>query len=158
MNSEIERLHNAIALKIFEVRPEQEWIEGTYRVTCISSFLEGACLFQLKDGTKKSGDTDYDSSMLFFELRKEMAKVNNNGQVWYSASCTLSDVGKFKFDFDYDHLPAFEIIPDPKHWLLEFKEYPRPDLQLHVQDWIDEKAKPAVIVERLKKLQNTNKL
>lgn len=158
MNSEIERLYSAIALEIFEVRPEEEWIEGTYHVTCITSFLEGACLFKLRSGTNKSGDTSYKSSTLFFDLRKEMAKINNNGHAWYSAACTLSNAGKFKFEFDYDHLPAFEIIPDPERWLLEFKDYPRPELQHQVQDWIDGNAEPAVIVERLRKLKETSKV
>ncbi|NIA00849.1 hypothetical protein [Massilia sp. CCM 8734] len=157
MNSEIERLQSAIALEIYEVRPEGEWIEGTYRVICITTFLEGACLFRLKDGTEKSGDTSYRSSQLFFDLRKEMAKLNNNGHAWYAASCTLSDVGKFRFEFNYDHLPAFEIIPDAERWLLEFKDYPRPELQSKIQDWIDGKAEPAVIVERLKKWQGAVK-
>jgi hypothetical protein len=154
MNTEIERLYSAIALEIFEARPDDAWTSGTYRISCISSFIEGKCVFRLIDKTEKSVKINYKADFLFLDLRKEMAKLNNNGHAWYAASCTLSDVGKFNFDFDYEHLPDFEIIPDPERWTLEFKEFPRPNLQLQVQDWIDGKVKPEIIVARLKELQN----
>ena len=157
MNNVIERLYDAIALEIFEIRPDGGWSEGTHRVACITNFMEGTCTFIMEDGSQQGKETSFRSAQLFFELREEMAKLNNNGHAWYSASCTLSDVGKFKFYFDYDHLPPLDIIPDPERWVLEFKQHPRPDLQMQVQDWIDGKVAPEVIVERLRKLQGTVK-
>lgn len=157
MTPEIERLYSAIALEIFEARPDDTWTSGTYRIACISSFIEGQCIFQLADKSEKSVKISGQADFLFLDLRKKMAKLNNNGHAWYGASCTLSDIGKFTFDFDYEHLPAFEIIPDPKRWTLEFKDFPRPALQKQIQDWIDEKADHSAIVERLKNLQSAAK-
>ncbi len=68
-----------------------------------------------------------------------MAKLHDNGHAWYTAVFTLTPDGKFKFDFDYDHLPAFDIMPSPDKWLDEFKHYPRPELQAQIQDWIEGK-------------------
>jgi hypothetical protein len=73
----------------------------------------------------------------FGTMRTEMAKLHANGHAWYTAVFTLTPDGKFKFDFDYDRLPAFDIMPDPQDWLDEFKHYPRPELQAQIRDWID---------------------
>jgi hypothetical protein len=67
----------------------------------------------------------------------------------------LAPDGKFSFDFDYDHLPTFDIMPDPEDWLEEFKKYPRPELQAQIQDWIDGRVPDKdwrLMVERLAQL------
>ena len=65
----------------------------------------------------------------FRELRTKMAALHENGHAWYTATFTLTPDGNFKFDFVYDELPAFEIIPSPDKWADEFRTYPRPELQ-----------------------------
>ena len=111
------------------------------------------CIYYLENGTKNGFLLGSGANNKFRELREEMAKINENKQAWYTATCTMTPNGKFKFDFDYDHLPAFNIIPNPDKWLDEFKTYPRPELQVQVQDWIDEKVEHEVVVERLAKFQ-----
>ena len=49
----------------------------------------------------------------------------------------VQEDGKFNFDFEYDKLPAFEILPEREDWEREFKIYPNAALQAHVQDWTD---------------------
>jgi hypothetical protein len=109
--------------------------------------------FILNDGASKSADAGYDIQNNFSKFREEMAKFNPENGAWYTATFTLTPDGNFKFDFDYDHLPAFDIIPSPGKWVDEFKHYPRPELQAHVQDWMDKKAEHSVIVARLRELQ-----
>jgi hypothetical protein len=66
-----------------------------------------------------------------------MARLDENNHAWYTAKCHVTPEGAFSFEFDYDHLPAFDIAPSPSKWVDEFKHYPRPALQAQVQDWID---------------------
>ena len=82
-----------------------------------------------------------------------MAKLHENNNAWFTAVCDVTPDGKYSFHFDYDHLPAFDIVPGPNKWLDEFKNYPRPELQAQIQDWIDGKAEHADIVKRLGELQ-----
>ncbi len=113
---------------------------------------ESTSVFTLADDKSHSVDTGFEVDDALLELRREMAKINDNQHAWFTAICTVTLDGKFGFKFDYDHLPPFDIIPSPGKWIDEFKHYPRPDLQRQIQDWIDGKVEPEVIVERLQKL------
>ena len=85
-----------------------------------------------------------------------MDSFEKNGHAWYVATIILKNDGEFKFHFDYDHLPVFDYMPSPAHWDDEFKRYPRPELQVIVQDWIDGKVdyerQHDEYVEKLKEL------
>lgn len=114
---------------------------------------DGVCTFALENGSSFGADAGFDVSDAFAALRAEMAKLHSNKHAWYTAICEVTPEGKFTFNFDYDHLPAFDIIPSSSKWLDEFKHYPRPELQEKIQDWIDGKVEPGEIVKRLIKLQ-----
>lgn len=116
--------------------------------------MEGQIIFSRNAeevATSGVGGTNY---LLIEKLRAAMAEVNQ-GAAWYNMVVTVEEDGKFKFNFDYDHLPTFDILRDPADWEREFKTYPRPELQAHVQDWIDGKIKDEdwkTIIQRLSDL------
>ena len=156
MNSEIESFYMIIANGVHAQLPAKGWVSATYRFRAISKMSEQSGFHTTMSGAQsKTFAVDKPARGTFALLRTAMAKINTNGQAWYTATFTLTSDGKFKFDFDYDHLPAFEVIPDPEDWLDEFSKYPRPELQAHVQDWIDGRVAYKdykIIVERLKAL------
>lgn len=89
------------------------------------------------------------------ELRDVMAGLNGD-RPWYSVVVTLNPQHEIRFDFDWDHLPDFDVVPEPHLWHLEFTRYPRPDLQVHVQDWMDGSVPPeraAEVTQRLADLR-----
>ncbi len=114
---------------------------------------KGVCSFILENGSSLGADAGFDVNDAFEALRTEMARLHADKHPWYTAKCEVTPDGKFTFNFDYDHLPAFDIIPSPGKWLDEFKHYPRPELQREIQDWIDGKVDAGEIVKRLLKLQ-----
>lgn len=158
MNQKIQKLYQDIAMSVFQELPESNWqlAKYTYQAIRRYSFQSGYYL----DSTGASSKTfviDGAGFDAFPLLRTEMAELHANSHAWYTATFTLTPDGKFKFDFDFDHLPTFDIMPSPDKWLDEFKQYPRPELQEQIQDWIDGKigyddAGHAEIIARLKKL------
>ena len=87
-----------------------------------------------------------------------MATLHENKDAWYFAQCEVTSDGKYTFQFDYDRLPAFSIIPSPGKWLDEFSKYPRPELKASIQDWLDGKVEANEIVQRLKQMRLSNSL
>lgn len=155
MNDAIENLYQQIGQIVYANQPEVPWKKGEYWFTGITRYMEERGCYELPDSSKKYFVTGGKLTEPFVRLRTEMAKLHENGHAWYTATFTLTPDGDFKFDFDYDHLPAWDIIPSPDKWLDEFKHYPRPEIQAHIQDWIDGKIgydRAEIIVERLKEL------
>ena len=138
---------------IYEVRPAQSWVKGTLVFKSIALMNESACLFTLANGATFSVDSGFDVDDALALLRTEMASLQENGHAWYSAQCVVTADEKYTFQFDYEHLPAFDIIPSPSKWLDEFAKYPRMKLKATIEDWLDGRAKPDEIKQRLKNLQ-----
>ena len=154
MNKTIEDLYQAIALGVYQAKPEGEWISAEYEFTAITLWNNAICTYFMKDGRTVSVDGGYEAQSGFAKLREEMANLDSEKRAWYTGILTLTSDGDFNFDFDYDHLPTFDIIPSPDKWLDEFNHHPRPELQVQIQDWIDKKElEPKVIVQRLRELQ-----
>lgn len=156
MNSRIEKLQIELAQEVFSLTPD-DWVEAKASFMGITCFSITQIRFISSAGKVSSPGIDQDDDLPFDKLREEMAAINASGHAWYTAIFTLTPDGKFNFDFDYDHLPTFDIMPSPDKWLDEFKHYPRPELQAQIQDWIDGKigyddAGHAEIIERLKRL------
>ena len=135
MNTNIESLYKAIATECAAQQPEQ-WIKCILEYQSIERYAFSELSFFITPKKKKY--VDFDNSVLdsLESLRTEMAKING-GEAWYTAVFRLMPDGKYKFDFDYDSLPAFDIVPSPDKWIDEFKKYPRPELQAQIQDWLD---------------------
>jgi hypothetical protein len=156
MNHQIDSLYPRIGQVVFDHRPASNWSVAHYTFKAIALMYEERGYFETTSEDKKYFLTKGKLTDLFVTLRTEMAKLHENGHAWYTATFTLTPDGKFKMDFDYDHLPTFDIMPDPSDWLDEFKKYPRPELQAQIQDWIDGrinfKTDHAQIIERLRSL------
>lgn len=141
MNPEIEALQKQIVLALYDcARQHDGWLRARYRFWTITQMAESECAYEVRGGeTIRHGcphTETYDSLM---KLRRAMVKLHENGHAWYTMELRLEPDGSFAFEFDYDHLPAFDIMPDPEDWRDEFTKYPRPELQAHIQDWIDNK-------------------
>lgn len=139
MNKTIESLYMTIAQGVAAKIPQTPWKSVRYGFRAIRMMSEQSGYFIDQEGRPSDITFVLDSPAddAFAPLRTEMAKLHENGHAWYTATFTLTPDGAFKFDFDYDHLPAFDIIPEPSNWLDEFKNYPRPEMQAIIQDWID---------------------
>lgn len=153
MSKKIEELYKTIAMGIYAVRPELNWVKGTLKFKSITLMNESACFYTLEKGTTVSVDSGFDVDDTLEVLRNEMATVHENRHAWYSSECEVRANNEYTFRFDYDHLPAFNIIPSPNKWHDEFRKYPRPELKTNIQDWIDGKVQPNEIVQRLKQMQ-----
>ncbi|UCJ17899.1 antitoxin YezG family protein [Pseudomonas sp. MM211] len=129
MTPEIQQLQQTIAQGVYEVLPEDGWTDATYSFQAITRFFSETGHYLLNDVKTVSFVAEDEVSDAFRELRTKMAALHENGHAWYTATFTLTPDGNFKFDFIYDELPAFEIIPSPDKWADEFRTYPRPELQ-----------------------------
>ncbi|HLU02165.1 MAG TPA: immunity protein YezG family protein [Advenella sp.] len=151
---ELNDLQRDIAQDIYSIELDQPWIEARATIKCIFGYMEGQVVLRMQDGSRKTSVTSLAGDMLIEKLRTAMADFNQ-GQAWYTMVVTVQEDGKFKFDFDYDHLPTFDILPDPEDWEKEFKVYPNPALQAHVQDWMDGRVKDEdwrTVIQRLRDL------
>ena len=155
MNEKIESLYKTIGTKLHSAIKIAKWEYLRYTIDLIERY-SGSSGYVLSDEGKRVGlHTEGGLEDDLLALRTEMAKLNPEKGAWYSATFTLTPDGKYKFDFEYDRLPAFDIIPSPDKWLEEFNLYPRPELQTIVQDWIDQKVDYKVVVKRLKDLHDS---
>jgi len=126
-----------IATKLFHAVPERNWKTAEFVYRQISQYSSITGRYEDDSGEILADvDTGY-AINAFGTLREDMAARNENGHAWYTAVVTLTPDGKFKFDFDYDSLPAFDISPSPEDFKEEFQKFPRPELQAQVQDWMD---------------------
>jgi len=156
MGQVVDELYSEIAAAVYQELPDLGWERAIYTYQAIRgySFQNGRHI----DSNGQFSNTFVIDGAGFYallKLRDEMAGLHENGQAWYTATCTVTPDGKFKFEFDYDHLPTFDIMPDPEDWLDEFKRYPRPELQAQIQDWIDGRVPDKdwrLLVERLEQL------
>ncbi|MDH0897220.1 MULTISPECIES: hypothetical protein [unclassified Pseudomonas] len=154
MNPRIEKLQRELAQEVFNLTPD-DWAQARASFMGITCFSITQISFLSSTGEVSSPSIDQRYDLPFEKLRQEMAAQDINGHAWYTAIFTLTPDGKFKFEFDYDHLPTFDIMPDPEDWLDEFKQYPRPELQAQIQDWIDGRVPDKdwrLLVERLEQL------
>lgn len=137
MNAVIEGLYQDISSSTMLALQDKPWVSTEYMFRAIYRFSEQFGFF-VDDGGRisKTYVTESPGDEAFGLLRTEMAK-RNNGRAWYTAVFKMTPDGKFRFKFDYDHLPAFDIMPEPHNWLDEFKKHPRPELQAQIQDWLD---------------------
>ncbi len=150
----LNELQRAIAQGIYNIELDNPWLEARYTVKMINSYSESQAIMKMEDGSIGGDTPSYETDMLIEKLRDTMADLNQ-GQAWYTMVVTVQEDGKFKFDFDYDHLPTFDILPDPEDWEKEFKSYPNPELQAHVQDWMDGRVKDEdwkTVIQRLRDL------
>lgn len=154
MNENLDNLHRSIAQNIFAKAPDRIWTSGVCIVKLIYGYIEGKITFFLDGEEISTSGVGGQNYLLVEKLRNSMAEINQ-GDAWYTMVVNVQEDGKFKFDFDYDHLPAFDILPDREDWEREFKMYPSADLQTHVQDWIDGTIKDddwEVVTKRLREL------
>jgi hypothetical protein len=156
MNQSIAELYQEIAQGVINSVPIDNWQRISYDIGTIGGYVESGGEYY-DESNNREWITDINSAVLvaFLKLRKEMAEFNPNNEAWYSAVIHIKKGGKFNFDFDYDHLPAFSTLPDRDKWESEFISYPRPQLRAHVQDWIDGTIKDddwEVVTKRLREL------
>ena len=137
MTREIHELYTTIVTAVHDAVPDQGWTEARYHYHRITQFAEETGSVRLDDGSVRSFVIEDEGSDALSDLRKAMACQHDNGHAWYSATVTLQSNGSFKFDFVYDALPPFEIIPSPAKWADEFRTYPRPELEPHVPEMPD---------------------
>ncbi|MBB3948454.1 hypothetical protein GGQ73_004441 [Rhizobium skierniewicense] len=129
ISPEINELYETIAKAILDAIPDQGWTEASYHYLRITQFAEETGSFQLDDGSVGSFVVEDEGSDALSGLRRAMASQHDNRHAWYSVTVRLQPDGGFKFDFVYDALPPFEIIPSPAKWADEFRTYPRPELE-----------------------------
>ncbi|WP_426754778.1 immunity protein YezG family protein [Myxococcus sp. Y35] len=129
MMPEIQQLHQAIAHGVYDERPDGGWVQATYSFLAITLFQEESGLYRLVDGQQRSFVVADEVSDAFRELRTRMAALHENGHAWYTATLTMTADGNFTFDFNYDELPRFAIVPSAGKWADEFRTFPRPELQ-----------------------------
>ena len=156
MTPAIEALYKTIAVGCATPRPEQ-WAECVMEFKKIERFAVAELYFTNPPGKPKYAEIEDSVLDAMVELRAEMAPLNG-GQAWYTAVFRMTPDGKYKFDFDYDHLPVFDFMPQADKWVDEFKRYPRPELQAQIQDWLDgpeTDEKSDELIQRLKDLQRT---
>jgi hypothetical protein len=156
MTPKIEEFYREIAMSVYNELPEVGWRKVVYIYQVICGYSSQNGYFLSSEGQRsKTFVIDGAGFDALLQLRDEMAAEHASGQAWYTANFLLAPDGKFSFDFDYDHLPTFDIMPDPEDWLEEFKKYPRPELQAQIQDWIDGRVPDKdwrLMVERLAQL------
>ena len=156
MNDSIQSLYKTIAMGCAASRPEQ-WTECVLDFKKIERYALAELYFTNPPGKPTYAEIDDGVFEALVKLRAEMATLND-GEAWYTAVFRMTPDGKYKFDFDYDHLPAFDLMPETDKWQDEFKRYPRPELQAQIQDWLDgpyTDDKAEVLVQRLADLQRT---
>ncbi|GHH03698.1 immunity protein YezG family protein [Comamonas sp. JC664] len=129
MTPEIQQLHQTIAQGIYDALPDGGWMEATYSFLAITLFYTETGLYRLDDGQHRSFVVEDEASDAFRELRTRMAALHENGHAWYTATVTMTADGNFTFDFNYDELPRFDVVPSAGKWADEFRIYPRPELQ-----------------------------
>ncbi|MBJ7223494.1 MULTISPECIES: immunity protein YezG family protein [unclassified Brenneria] len=129
MTPEIEQLQLTLAQGVFDELPEDGWVQAKYSLLAITMFAEETGYYLLESGKQVYFTIEDEASDAFRELRAKMAALHQNGHAWYTGTLTLDPAGSFRFDFIYDELPAFQIIPSPAKWADEFRTYPRPELQ-----------------------------
>ncbi|SDH17265.1 Protein of unknown function, DUF600 [Pseudomonas flavescens] len=129
MTPEIQQLQQTIAQGVYDALPDDGWIQAQYSLLTITLFAEEIGHYLPENRKPVYFTIEDEASDAFHELRTKMAALHENGHAWYTATFTLTPDGNFKFDFIYDELPAFEIIPSPDKWADEFRTYPRPELQ-----------------------------
>ncbi|WP_141333132.1 hypothetical protein [Myxococcus sp. AB025B] len=117
---------------MFDGLQDDDWTQATYSYLAITLFSEEAGLYQLADGQQRSFVPADDVTDAFEERRPRMVPLNPKGHAWYTATLTLTPDGHFTFDFVYDELPRFEVVPSASKWEDEFRTYPRPELQARV--------------------------
>lgn len=157
MTPAIEAFHKSVAIGCAASRPDQ-WTECVLEFKNIERYSTAQMYFANPSGKPHYAEVEESVLDAMDELRVAMAPLNG-GQAWYTAVFRMTPDGKYKFDFDYDHLPAFDLMPETDKWQDEFKRYPRPELQAQIQDWLDgpytdEKAEE--LVQRLADLQRTS--
>ena len=156
MTPAIEALYKTIALGCAASHPDQ-WSECIFEYKAIERYAFAEMQFKNPPGDSIWPDFDNKILHVWRELRAEMAQLNG-GEAWYSAVFRMAPDGKYKFDFDYDHLPVFDFMPQADKWQDEFKRYPRPELQAQIQDWLDgpeTDEKSDELIQRLANLQRT---
>ncbi|MDP9840531.1 hypothetical protein J2T09_005318 [Neorhizobium huautlense] len=129
MSPEIEALNKTIASGIYAALPKEGWTAATYRFNAITRYSEETGMCRLETGANQSFVVEDDATDALKDLRTAMAKAHAEGHAWYSAAVTLMPDGSFRFDFIYDKLPPFKIVPSHDKWVDEFRAYPRPDMQ-----------------------------
>ncbi|MFF2324260.1 hypothetical protein ACFVTJ_24755 [Agrobacterium sp. NPDC058088] len=134
MTPEIHELYKTIVTAIHNAIPDQGWTEASYHYHRITQFAEETGSFKRDDGSVVSFVIEDDGSDALSDLRKAMVRQSDNRHAWYSATVSLQQDGGFKFDFVYDTLPTFKIIPSPAKWADEFRAYPRPELEPFVPE------------------------
>ncbi|MBP7451412.1 MAG: hypothetical protein KA914_01320 [Ottowia sp.] len=157
MNNDIQKLYLDIASSVAAELADMPWVSTEYTFMAIARYSSQNGFF-IDEFGQKSKTYAIESPGLegFGLLRTAMAKL---GSAWYTAIFRMTPDGKFNFEFDYDHLPAFDIVPSPSKWRDEFKQYPRPELQAQIQDWMDSDENDALhdeVVQRLADLQRTS--
>lgn len=129
MSPEIEALNKTIASGIYAALPKESWTAATYRFNAITRYSEETGVCRLETGANQSFVVEDDATDALKNLRTAMARAHAEGHAWYSAAVTLMPDGNFRFDFIYDRLPPFRIVPSQDKWADEFRTYPRPDMQ-----------------------------
>jgi len=153
------RIYSDIAQELYKCLPHGEWIKAEYIFRQIGGYASATGRYEDKTGKVKGISGVADGVLSDFEkLRLGIPSQHLSCHAWYTAIITMTPDGKFKFDFDYDSLPAFDVAPDPDDFKVEFQQFPRPELQAQVQDWMDSKPSPKdfeKMAARLKKLNKT---
>nr|WP_301340577.1 immunity protein YezG family protein [Myxococcus xanthus] len=98
----------------------------------ITLFSEETGRYRLADGQQRSFAATDEVTDAFDELRTRTATLGKNGHAWYTTTLTITADGNFAFDFNYDELPQFEVVPSAGKWADEFRTYPRQELQARV--------------------------
>lgn len=129
MTPEIQQLQQTIAQGVYDALPDDGWTQAQYSLLTITLFAEEIGHYLPENGKPVYFTIEDEASEAFHELRSKMATLHENGHAWYTGTFSLTPDGNFRFDFIYDELPAFEIIPSADKWADEFRTYPRPELQ-----------------------------
>ncbi|MBO3275764.1 immunity protein YezG family protein [Pseudomonas schmalbachii] len=164
MSSQQEYLQQKIATSIYSIVKNEKWASVKLKIKIIKQYLEAEAEAESIDqsGKTKSLRGYAESIELAKTLRSLMTKTNYQSDAWYTLTFELTSDGNFNFNYDYDHLPSFETIPSPDKWRAEFLEHPRPDLEIHLKEWLDgsidysdEKEEGyKTLIKRLADLQN----
>ena len=154
-NASVESLYQTIASGCASLKSPSGWQACFVNYEEIARYASYQLYFLMPGENKVYAEVDDSVADAFHDLRRLMA-TQSGGEAWYTAVFKMTPDGKFHFEFNYDHLPAFDIVPSPDKWRDEFKQYPRPELQAHIQDWLDSDENDALhdeVVQRLADLQ-----
>ena len=145
----LQELQSSVAMKVYESVESADWLKA------ILNYAEsGNRAVKYMDVIFADGRSERVMKPphlpAFREIRRQMATPNHGS--WFSAVLTVSRVGSYSYDFNYDETPDWGYHePSIEDYLMDLEMYPRPADE--VPSWYPTLATfRAELVEKLAKI------